>query len=83
MEERLYLSAKSILIDLVKTKTSPRYHMATCRFSGKLNEPPQSQIETLHHFMNVALPTDNRLGLAWKRIGELFEQQLHDGIEAI
>ena len=28
-------------------------------------------------------PTDNRLGLAWKRIGGLFEQQLHNGIEAI
>jgi superfamily II DNA helicase RecQ/superfamily I DNA/RNA helicase/tetratricopeptide (TPR) repeat protein len=83
MEEHLYLQAKSILIDLVKRKPAPDIIWLLAESLEKLNESPQSQVKTLNHFINVAPPTDTRLGLAWKRIGELFEQQLHNGMEAI
>ena len=83
MEERLYLSAKSILIDLVKRRPAPDIIWLLAESLEKLNESPQNQVETLHYFINVATPIDARLGQAWKRIGELFEQQLHNGIEAM
>ena len=83
MEERLYLQAKSILGDLVKRRPAPDIIWLLAEALEKLDETPQSQIETLHQFIDVVPPTDNRLGLAWKRIGWLFEEQLHDGIEAI
>ena len=56
MEERLYLQAKSILIDLVKRNRPPISSGYLLKSLEKLaTKSPQSQIETLNHFIDVAL----------------------------
>src|SRR5437763_13912935 len=53
MMEHLYLQAKSILIDLLKRRPAPDVVWLLAHALEKLNESPQSQVQTLQQFVNV------------------------------
>ncbi len=83
MAEKLYVQARSILTDLIKRRSTPDSLWLLARAHVELKETPHRQIEALQCFINAAPPSDIRRGYAWKRIGELYEKKLNNGIEAV
>lgn len=83
MAQHLPRQAKSVLTNLVKLRPTADVIWLLAQTLEDLNESAQNQVAILHDFINIASPSDERKGLAWKRIGELYEQRLQNGIEAI
>jgi signal transduction histidine kinase/tetratricopeptide (TPR) repeat protein len=82
MVDEMYLQARSILFQLVKTHATPDSLWMLTIAMEHCDNPASEQIDVLHQFIASAASSDTRLGDAWKRIGNL-SWEMREGLAAI
>jgi len=82
MVDEMYLQARSILFQLVKTHATPDSLWMLGIAMEHCDNPAHEQIDILHQFIASAVPFDVLLGDAWKRIGNLW-WEMREGLAAI
>jgi superfamily II DNA helicase RecQ/superfamily I DNA/RNA helicase/DNA polymerase III epsilon subunit-like protein len=78
----LYIQAEQLLQSLTELQPSPDALWLLALVYQKLNRPAQWQRDTLLRFTGCA-DLDARVNQAWKMIGDLYGEQLGDGMAAV
>ncbi|HVB23446.1 MAG TPA: DEAD/DEAH box helicase [Ktedonobacteraceae bacterium] len=79
---REYDRAEPLLQKLADIQPVPDTLWLLAKVCNVLQRPPQVLLETLLKFTRIAFD-DARIGLAWRTIGDLYGEQLGDGMSAI